>query len=407
MAASDWIVPAHVKPEQVFDYDYLGDRRITENVHESFATLHGEAPDIFWSPRNGGFWAVIRHDLMTAILRDTEHFSNRELDIPPSHSPNVMIPLNLDPPDHLPYRIILMRHLDSKSVAAMEPRIRRWAVELIEGVAKAGRCDFLRDIGEKIPVFVFMELMGLPLDRFTEFRTLVIEYYAVGASDIPRRLEIQNQMMAIMRDLFEARRRAPQDDLMSKLAAAEVKGRLLTMEELESYGLLLFQAGLDTVANTLAFTFHFLAQHADLQARLARDPECYGDFVEEALRRFSIVQQTRLVKKDYDLGAVAFRTGDMVACPLALGGMDERANADPVRFDIDRPARKHVAFSTGPHTCVGNILARLEMRIITEEWIRRIPRFALAGNSQTHWHTGGVFAISGFEIVWDPDARAA
>lgn len=135
MATADWNVPSHVRPEQVFDYDYLGDRRITENVHESFAALHGEAPDVFWSPRNGGFWTVIRHDLMTRVLRDTEHFSNRELDIPPSGSPNAMIPLNLDPPDHLPYRIILMLHLDSKSIAAMEPGVRRWAVELIEGVA--------------------------------------------------------------------------------------------------------------------------------------------------------------------------------------------------------------------------------------------------------------------------------
>lgn len=400
MATADWNVPSHVRPEQVFDYDYLGDRRITENVHESFAALHGEAPDVFWSPRNGGFWTVIRHDLMTRVLRDTEHFSNRELDIPPSGSPNVMIPLNLDPPDHLPYRIILMRHLDSKSIAAMEPGIRRWAVELIEGVAGQGRCDFLKAIGERFPVLVFMELMGLPLDRFGEFRTLVVEYYAVGASDIPRRLEIQNRMIAIMRELFEERAADPRDDLMSKLLEAEVKGRKLTMHELESYGFLLFQAGLDTVANTLTFTFHFLAQHPEIQARLASDPACYEQFVEEALRRFSIVQQPRLVKKDIDFMGAAFREGDMVVCPLALGGMDGEVNPDPVRFDIDRSDRKHLAFSTGPHTCVGNMLARLEMRIIVEEWFRRIPAFAMAPDSHAHWHTGGVFAISDFEIMW-------
>jgi cytochrome P450 len=208
-------------------------------------------------------------------------------------------------------------------------------------------------------------------------------------------------MMGIMRELFEERRSAPRDDLMTVLVEAEVRGRKLTMEELESYGLLLFQAGLDTVANTLSFTFHFVAQHPDIQQRLAIDPDCHGNFVEEALRRFSIVQQTRLVKKDYDFQGIAFREGDMVACPLALGGMDERANADPVKFDIDRKDRQHVAFSTGPHTCVGNILARMEMRIITEEWFKRISRFRLANGSQAHWHTGGVFAISGFEIEWD------
>lgn len=80
--------------------------------------------------------------------------------------------------------------------------------------------------------------------------------------------------------------------------------------------------------------------------------------------------------------------------------MDGEVNPDPVRFDIDRSDRKHLAFSTGPHTCVGNMLARLEMRIIVEEWFRRIPAFAMAPGSHAHWHTGGVFAISDFEIMW-------
>jgi cytochrome P450 len=400
MAELDWRVPSHVEPDQVFDYDYLADPRIGIDVQADLATLHREAPDIFWSPRNGGFWTVTRLDLMSDILRDTRHFSNRELDIPPSNSPNVMIPLNLDPPDHLGYRMALMRHLDRRHVAMMEPRVRHWARELVAGVAERGRCDFLKQIGAAFPVFVFMEMMGLPLDRFDEFRALVVEYYGVGSSDIPRRIAIQNRMIAIIRALFEERKAAPRDDLMSKLLAEEVKGRKLTMEELESIGFLLFQAGLDTVANTLSFTFHFLAGHPDLQARLASDPACHEDFVEEALRRFSIVQQTRIVKQDYDFAGIAFRVGDMVACPLALGGMDDRANADPERFDIDRADRRHVAFSTGPHTCLGNFLARAEMRILVEEWFARIPAFR-AAPSQPHWHTGGVFALFDVELEWD------
>lgn len=391
-------VPDHVRTDQIVDYDYFCDARIDNDVQLDVHKLHNETPDIFYSPRQGGFWVVTRFHLMSQILKDTEHFSNRELSIPKSNSPNVMIPLNLDPPEHLGYRMALMRHFDRKKIAEMEPKLRQWANRMIDNVIDKGECEFTEEVGAGFPVSVFMELMGLPLERFEEFRSVVLEYF--GPTTAERRIQMQDFIIATMREYFDKRRTEPRNDLMSKLVSETVKGRLLNDHELESIGFLLFIAGLDTVANTLTFTFRYLAEHPEIQERLRTDPEAYSDFVEEALRRFSIVAQTRIVKKDYDFGDVAFREGDMVACPLYLGGMDPLRNSAPEKFDIDREDRGHVAFSTGAHTCLGNFLARAEMRIMTEEWMRRIPHFRLKAGTEPKWRTGGVAALNDVFIEW-------
>ncbi len=394
-------VPDHVRADQVFEYDYFEDPRCGahgEDVQRGIHSLHEDAPDIFYSPLNGGYWVVTRLDHQSKILPDTEHFSNKELDIPPSNSGNVMIPLNLDPPEHLPFRMVLMRNFDQKTIRAMEPQLRKWANKLIDKVIDEGSCEFAEQVGAAYPVSIFMELMGFPLERFEEFRSIVHEFFS--GVDIPRRIEIQNTIIGIVSEYFDMRRREPRDDLMSKLVQEEVHGRKLTDDELNSIGFLLFLAGLDTVANTLTFTYNHLAQHPQIQKRLAEDPASIADFVEEALRRFSIVQQPRICIKDYEFEGVQFRAGDMVACPLALAGMDERKNENPEKFDIDRENRSHLAFSVGAHTCVGNYLARMEMRIFTEEWIKRIPSFQRVQSKPPKWRTGGVMALSDVHIEW-------
>jgi cytochrome P450 len=394
-------VPAHVREELIFDYDYLADYRIDRagDVQLGYHALHAEAPDIFYSPRNGGFWVITRLDLMSKVLPDTEHFSNRVLEIPRIYSDNLMIPLNLDPPDHLPFRMVLMRHFDPKSIRAMEPKIRAWANRLIDVFIDKGSCEFAEEIGAGFPVSVFMELMGYPLERFEEFRSIMHDFFNPEIS-APDRVEVQNKIIGIVSEYFEERRKQPRDDLLTRLLKEQVKGRPLTSDELNSIGFLLFLAGLDTVANTLTFTFNHLAQAPELQARLVAQPEVIPTFVEEALRRFSIVQQPRICKKDVEFQGVQFREGDMVVCSLPLAGMDERKNPNPETFDIDRQNRAHIAFSTGPHTCIGNYLARLEMKVLTEEWTRRIPTFRRKPGTKPEWRSGGVAALAKVHLEW-------
>ena len=394
-------VPEHVRDDQIVDYDYIADPRISAagDVQLGMHALHADAPDVFYSPRNGGFWVVTRLDKMSKVLADTELFSNRVLEIPRIYSENRMIPLNLDPPEHLPFRMAVMKHFDQKTIRGMEPNLRMWANRLIDAVIDRRHCEFVVDISAPFPVSVFMELMGYPLDRFEEFRSIVHDFFRpdINASE---RVDVQNQIIAIVAEFFEARRREPQDDLLTKLLNEKVRGRDITSDELNSIGFLLILAGLDTVTNTLSFTFNHLAKRPDLQARLFAEPEMTQAFVEESLRRFSIVQQPRICKKDVELFGAQFKVEDMVVCSLPLAGMDEQKNANPETFDLDREKRSHIAFSTGPHTCIGNFLARTEMRILTEEWMKRIPNFGIEPGTEAEWRAGGVAALSNVRLRW-------
>jgi cytochrome P450 len=389
---------APVNPDLVVDWDIYTEPKLREDVHLGWRSLHDTAPDIFWTPRNGGHWVVMRYDDQVKVLTDPEHFSSRELHIPPMFNGNVMIPLNLDPPEHTRYRAVLMRYLGPGAIRALEPKLYMWANRLIDRVIDRGECDFTETLGAAFPVSVFMELMGMPLDRFEEFRAIVREYFS--NITVERRAELQNSIITAMRELYEEKRRNPGQDMATALVGEQVRGRPLTQEELESIGFLLFLGGLDTVANALTFAFRNLAQDPALQDRLARETARLPDFVEESLRRFAVVNQTRIVKADTVIKGAQFREGQMVLCPLTSAGLDDRRNPDPERFDIDRGDRAHITFSIGAHTCIGNMLGRQEMRVFTEVWLKRVGSFRLANDAPPPWRPGMIMALEHLPLAW-------
>ena len=390
--------PGHIPDKVVFDFDIYGDDRLTEDLHASYETLHTDAPDVFWTPRNGGHWMITRYEDIMDVVRDPEHFSVREMQIPRVEDPPLFIPLSLDPPDNIPYRQALMPFFAPKTVRAMEPKIRQFAVDMIEAVAGEGECDFVDDISSQFPVSVFMELMGMPLDRLREFRTQADAYFESRSDeDVAANF---GKIVAIMTELIEMRMSDPQDDLMSKMTQFQINGRDITLGELQSICSILFLGGMDTVTNVSSYLFRHLAGDAELQARLAREPEKIPDFIEEGLRSFGVVNTPRLVTKDFERFGVPFRTGDMVLCMLPLGGRDDRKNANPNDFDIDRQKIDHVTFSSGPHLCLGHTLARLEMRVLTEEWMKRIPSFHTKPGIKTHSRVGTVMALEQLPLEW-------
>lgn len=398
-------IPSHVRPEQVHSFDIYSDPRLLKDVHTGYRALQLEAPEIFFTPRNGGHWVVTRFDLIEKVIKDTDNFSNRELEIPKTRSPFVAIPINLDPPEHTPYRKMLMRHFTPRMVADLETQMHDWAIRLIDKVYDAGECDFAEQLGALYPVTIFMELAGLPLDRYVEFRQIVTEFFSHITKD--RRIELQRQIFFELETVFRARMAEPQDDLFSRLVQEEIDGRKLTMDELLSIGFLLFVAGLDTVANALTFAFHFLARNPQIQDRLIADPASIPKFVDEAMRRFPVTNGVREVRNDIELGGATLRAGEMIVAPMTLAGLDDRRNPDPEVFDIDRQRRQHISFSTGPHLCLGHYLAKAEMRIFIGEFLRRIPRFGLAEGFEPEFRAGIVMALETLPITWKvaPDAR--
>jgi hypothetical protein len=182
------------------------------------------------------------------------------MQIPKAEQTFVMLPLTLDPPEHAPYRQILMQQFSAKAMHALEPHIRDWAERLLDAVARTGpmaACDFVASVSGVLPVSVFMQLMGLPLDRLEEFRAWVDESFAATESD--HRMAVYGRIMGFMGEVIAARAQAPRDDLVSRLLASEIDGRRLSVDEVQGMSLLLFIAGMDTVANALSFGMRHLA----------------------------------------------------------------------------------------------------------------------------------------------------
>lgn len=393
------IVPAHVPPHLVFDFDIYADPRVGEDVQASYAAAIDAAPDVFWTPRNGGHWMVRRLEAISEIVRDPEHFSAREMQIPRVPNPPMFIPLSLDPPDNQLYRTVLMPRFSAKAIRELEPRVRDWAVRIVDEVAGLGRCDFVVDVASRFPVSVFMELMGLPLERLREFRELADEFF--NAHD-PAGIEATSgRILGLLGELIALRRAEPADDLVTELVTVAPEGRKLSDDEILAMCFVLFLGGMDTVTNVTGFAFRQLAADHALQARLAANPADVPKFVDEALRAFGVINTPRLVVKDCDRFGVPFRVGEMVLCLLSVAGRDDRGNADPARFDIDRERSTHLTFSTGPHLCIGHILARAEIRVLTEEWLKRVPAFEAVAGERHGFRIGTVTAIQSLPIRWE------
>lgn len=392
-------IPAYVPENRVFPFDIYRDDRLTGDLHEALQTLHRDAPDIFWTTENGGHWVATRFDTMQKVLMDHDSFSaagNQAPNIPESMP---MIPLNIDPPAHNYYRSILMRHFGPASIKKMEPRVQYWARTLVEAVADKGHCEFMDEVASLFPVSIFMEMMGLPLERLREYRALVVEYF--GPCTPERYMELQNEITRQMREILDARQTDPRDDLATKLQIDEIDGRRMTMAELESLTNLLFQAGMDTVANFAGFFFRYLGNRPELQREMRENPDRLMQYIDEGFRMLGVVNNARRARHDLTIDGVEMHEGDIVMCMLPLGGMDDRKNADPQAFRADRRGRDHMLFSKGVHLCIGHTLARAEMKMLMTEWFRQIPEFRIADGYEPHFRAGQVMGIDALPLEWD------
>lgn len=401
MATQARHIPPHVTPAQVFDFDIYADPRIGDDVQGTYSAALKGAPDIFWSPLNGGHWMVQRHDLIAEVVKNPEVFSAREMQIPRVENPPFFIPLSVDPPENVPYRHVLMPKFSPRAVAEMEGKMRALAAQIVAEVADKGKCDFVHDVAARFPVGVFMEVMGLPLDKLHEFRAIADTYFKARTSEAIQ--ASSQQIFGIFNELIAYRRETPGDDLITHFLTVDMGGgRRLTHDEILAMCFVLFLGGMDTVTNVTAFTFQHLAGDPALQARFAADPAISTRLSEEGLRMFGVIGTPRLVVQDFDAHGVSFRKGEMVLCALWQSGRDPDRLDDPDRFDVDRKDMPHLNFSTGPHLCLGHALARAEMRILAEEWIKRVPSFRAAPGVAHGFRIGTVIALESLPLEWDP-----
>jgi cytochrome P450 len=396
-------VPPHIDPARVVDYSPYDGYRFEEvgDLHEGLYRLGEEVGrGIFWTPRNGGHWFINDHELLFQAVRNPALFSSSKMTIPPmpAELEPRFIPLSLDPPEHAPFRMPLMKAFAPDAIKRMEDGIRTLARDLIANVVEQWRCEFVDAIGEPLPVTVFMNMMGMPLSRMTEFRTWMFD---MASDDNDRRGNAYVRIADAMGELISEREIERRDDLISRLMDADIDGRPPSFEEMQNYCLLLFTAGLDTLVNSFTFGVYQLAIDPVLQQRIKAEQTLVPALVEELLRRYAIAMPPRVVMHDADFGGVQLKAGERVVLMLPAGNLDPQAFDDPLRFDIDREDQPHLTFNSGPHRCVGSHLARLELRVFFEEWFKQMPTIRLDPAQAPLYRPGLNLAIVRLPIVWD------
>jgi cytochrome P450 len=210
-------------------------------------------------------------------------------------------------------------------------------------------------------------------------------------------------MLAVIdyfRELIAERRRTPRDDMLSFVVGGQLEGGPIPDQDLLDFCLLMFMAGLDTVASQLAYSFWHLATHADDRRRIVDDPSLVPVAIEEFLRYYSFVTPGRKLVRDTEVAGCPMAAGQMVYLPLVAANRDPREFERADEVIIDRAPNRHIAFGAGPHRCLGSNLARAELRVALEMWHDRIPNYRLADGAEVTEH-GGQIGISHLPLVWD------
>jgi cytochrome P450 len=365
--------------------------------HEVFRELRGQCP-VHWTekiteyPDEAGFWSVTTAEDIHAVSRDWETYSSERGGI--TLLTNAIMPLELiqamfigmDPPKHDRLKALFQRGFTPKRIAEHEDAIRQITLEVLARLEGRETADLVTDVAQPVVARVIGSFMGIPPEDDEIWARLMNQTLGAGDPDLnPEGVEtvMQRDVPEIFercRKLIEERRENPTDDLTSVLVHAEIDGETLAEHEIVMGFFLLMAAGNDSTKSTYCSAMRALMENPDERRRLLDDPSLVPSAVEEALRMFpAFAHFRRTATRDTELNGQVIREGDKVAMWYVSSNRDETRYEDPDRFDVTRNP-EHQAFGAGGrHFCLGTALARLELRILIEETLRRYPRMEIAG----------------------------
>jgi cytochrome P450 len=351
-----------------------------------------------------------RYDDVLWALRHPEIFSS-DVDALSIGQEQPLIPLQVDPPAHTRYRRLLNPEFVPRKIAELESDVRVLVNGIIDTFADRGHCDFHEELATPLPSTIFLRLMGLPqedLAMFLQWRDDIVRP-DVAPNDLEGAERVRAAASHAINEYFErsieARRRTPDDGLLSRLVQSEIDGDRLTQTELLGISHLMLLGGLDTVTATLDCMVAFLARHPDQRRRLVETPSLVPPAVEELLRRESPVMVVlRILTRDITIRDTALSAGDHVTLLIGAANADGREFADGEGCDIDRDPNRHLAFGAGNHLCLGAHLARLELCVALQELHRRIPDYRIADNAEIHY-SPGIRQADHLPLVFEPARR--
>ncbi len=386
--------------------------------HSWLAHLRRHDP-VHWQDEPGGpgFWAVTRYEDCVTVNRDYERFSSAAQGTMPFElgaeevAQQSLMMVNMDPPLHTRYRRLVNKGFTPRTMRDLEASIHRSTDEILDEVIEKGEADFVTQISAELPLRVIAELLGVPQEdrhKMFEWSNNMVgnedpEYQGQAEAALTAAMELY----AYAAELFGQKRIDPHADLMSVLTTVEVDGEQLSDLELELFFLLLTVAGNETTRNLMSGAMHAFFQHPEQWQRLLRDRTLLPGAVEEMLRFVTPVMNfRRTAMVDLTLSGTDVAAGDKVVFFHASANRDEDVFDDPDTFDITRDPNPHIAFGGGgPHFCLGANLARMEIRVMFEHLLDRMPDVRQAGDLQ-RLQSQFINGVKHLPVAFTPSARA-
>jgi cytochrome P450 len=377
--------PAAVLPvvtsEPVVEFDHHSAGFAADPIG-AYRELRERCP-VAWTDAHGGYWVPTRYDDINAIARDDATFSSARSEyggegtafIIPKRPGMVQIPLELDPPESLPYRRLLNPILSPPAVERLAPVISRITAEAIDRFIERGRCDFVADLANPVPACVTLEWLGFPTDEWERFALPLHDIFAAvpGSDRLARGEAGLGWIHEQIRGVITERRARPRDDAVSFMVAQQVGDRPVSDDELSSVIFLVILGGVDTTTSLTAQTLVYLDAHPDARARLAGDERLVAWATEEFLRVFAPSQaMARTVTADVEVSGCPMHRGDRVLVPWVAANFDPAVFDQPDDVIFERSPNRHTSFGAGVHRCAGAHLARAMFKEMVTQVLARL-----------------------------------
>lgn len=395
-------IQAH--PTKLTDIDLTDlDLFVNGDPHAAWKLFREQAP-IYWHEKGKGdvaFWSITKYALVKEVMSEPNIFSSEDgvalpvgqrfdLEEAREYGGGGQSLISTDPPRHSKHRNMINRRFTPRAVAPSEPHIREIVTAIIDEVALRGECDFVTDVAARLPTAVICEMMGIPRPDWGMMFDLGNKL--IGAQDpeyqhdrtaLETGRQASREMTLYFAKLVAERKQNPGNDLISALIQGEIDGEKLSDRDLFADCVLLILGGQETTRNAASGGLAALIERPAERARLLADPSLIPTFIEEALRWTSpITHLRRTAMQDVEFHGHQIKEGQYVVVWLASANRDEDVFPDPFRFDVGRMPNDHVAFNYGEHFCLGANIARLELRVLFEELLRRLPDIEMAGPIQ-------------------------
>jgi cytochrome P450 len=405
-SAAPTTLPPHVRPENAMASPFFA-RKIVKDcpqetlIPEMHATLGPitYVTNIFPGDKPG--WLLTGYEDTMAMLRNADDFTKNGMgQWSQSIGENwLVVPTEVDPPMHTHYRKALNPSFSPQKMAAMKDDLRRRANALIDKFKTRKECDFVNEFSERYPIYIVLDLLGLPQDRMAEF--LVWEKNMLHTNDWEVRSNAVKNAVDYLKAEIADRRAVPRDDYISKIFDLEAEdGRKWNDEEALGHCFNLFLGGLDTVTTMLGNIVTWLARHPEQQQELRDNPDRIVLAVEEFLRVFGPVTAFRIATKELEIHGQKIMPGEYVSVCTPVANQDPKVHDNPseVRFDRKAP---HIALGGGIHKCLGMHLARFELQVALEELLKAIPSFRVKDGFELGYFVGNITFVPALELQWD------